>query len=107
MTASHDLRSKLPSVDRVLQNSQDLISRWGHKTVSIAVRQILNEIRDRIAAGQKPDCDMLAVVSAVNSRLLAIDQRGIIPVLNLSGVVLHTNLGLPSGNVSQQPRIRP
>lgn len=93
MTGSNDLRSKLPSVDRVLQNSQDLISRWGHKTVSITVREILKEIRDRIAIGQKPDCDMLAVRSSVNSRLLAIDQRGIIPVLNLSGVVLHTNLG--------------
>lgn len=93
MTGSHDLRSKLPSVDRVLQDSQDLISRWGHKMVSMKVRETLKELRDHIGAGQKTDSDISAVKSAVNSRLLAIDERGIIPVLNLSGVVLHTNLG--------------
>jgi L-seryl-tRNA(Ser) seleniumtransferase len=93
MTGNRDIRSALPSVDRVLQASQDLISRWGHQVVSEAIREHLRDIRERVNAGQSPDWSIPAVHSAVGTQLSASDARGFRPVINLSGVVLHTNLG--------------
>ena len=93
MTGERDSRRELPSVDRVLQESQDLISRWGHQRVSQVIREHLSNMRERISAGQEPERSILAIHCAINTQLSASDARGIRPVINLSGVVLHTNLG--------------
>ena len=93
MTGHRDIRSELPSVDRVLQASQDLVSRWGHQRVSQTIREHLGNIRDRFNAGQSPDWSIPAIHFAIDTELSASDARGIRPVINLSGVVLHTNLG--------------
>jgi L-seryl-tRNA(Ser) seleniumtransferase len=93
MTGNSDIRRELPSVDRVLQEAQDLVSRWGHQKVSAAIREQLCDIRERVEAGQSPDWSIQAIHTAVNTRLSASDAHGIRPVINLSGVVLHTNLG--------------
>ncbi|MBA6413155.1 L-seryl-tRNA(Sec) selenium transferase [Parahaliea sp. F7430] len=93
MTGERDIRRALPSVDRVLQNSQDLVARWGHLRVSKAIRKHLDSIRQSIDAKQKPDLSILAIHSAISTALAASDAQSIRPVINLSGVVLHTNLG--------------
>jgi L-seryl-tRNA(Ser) seleniumtransferase len=93
MTGDRDIRRELPSVDRVLQEAQDLVSRWGHQKVSEAIREQLCDIRERVNAGQSPDWSVQAIHTAVDTRLSASDAHGIRPVINLSGVVLHTNLG--------------
>ncbi|MEE4143490.1 MAG: L-seryl-tRNA(Sec) selenium transferase [Halieaceae bacterium] len=93
MTGERDIRSELPSVDRVLQASQDLVLRWGHQMVSEAIRGQLHQIRESANAEQRSEWSICAVHSAVNTRLSASEARGIRPVINLSGVVLHTNLG--------------
>ena len=93
MTDRRDARSELPSVDRVLQESQDLVSRWGHLVVSDAIREHLRRIRKDLNEGQSPDWSISAVHTAVNTKLSASDTNGLRPVINLSGVVLHTNLG--------------
>ncbi|RLQ20718.1 L-seryl-tRNA(Sec) selenium transferase [Seongchinamella sediminis] len=100
MTGHRDARSELPSVDRVLQASQDLVSRWGHQAASDAIRKHLRRIREDITAGKTPDWSIPAVHAAVNAALSASDTNGLRPVINLSGVVIHTNLGracLPAG----------
>jgi L-seryl-tRNA(Ser) seleniumtransferase len=93
MTGHCDIRSELPSVDRVLQASQDLVSRWGHQRVSEVIRERLGAIRASAKAGQRPDWSISALHSAVAKQLSTDDARGIRPVINLTGVVLHTNLG--------------
>lgn len=93
MTSSRDVRSELPSVDRVLQESQDLVSRWGHQNVSDAIRKHLQEIRSGATPAQRPDVSIVAIHLAVSAQLSLSDGHGIRPVINLSGVVLHTNLG--------------
>ena len=93
MTADRDIRRELPSVDRVLQASQDLVSRWGHQRVSAAIRKHLCEIRESVSAQQASDRSVLAIHGAINTQLSASDACGIRPVINLSGIVLHTNLG--------------
>jgi len=93
MTGDRDIRSELPSVDRVLQESQDLVSRWGHQKVSKAIRAHLCEIRENVNTEQRSARSISAIHSARSAQLSASDARGIRPVFNLSGVVLHTNLG--------------
>ena len=93
MTTPKDLRSTLPSVDRLLHESPDLVSRWGHQIVSDAIRKQLSDLRANISTGQRPDVDLKTIRSAVNLQLSVNNTQGIKPVINLSGVVLHTNLG--------------
>jgi L-seryl-tRNA(Ser) seleniumtransferase len=93
MTGERDIRSELPSVDRVLQESQDLVLRWGHQMVSEAIRKHLCDIRKSANTTQRLDWSIPAIHSAINTRLSASDAHGIRPVINLTGVVLHTNLG--------------
>ena len=89
----HPLRS-LPSVDRVL--SQPAIAALGlpAELVADAVREELAERRAAILAGgaageSSPD----AIAAAAAQRLKAAFRPSLRPVINATGVVIHTNLG--------------
>ena len=88
--------AELPSVDRVLrlEETQTLIRERGRARVTDAVRQVLSGLRSelRISAAQEPVTET-ALLDRV--RLCLDDQaRGSLrPVFNLTGTVLHTNLG--------------
>ena len=83
MTSHQDARSELPSVDRVLQESKDLILRWGHQRVSEAIRDHLRITREAISAGQDSNLSITAIRSAVDKNLSASNVTGILPVINL------------------------
>lgn len=93
MNGKQDLRRRLPSVDRVLQTSQELVARWGHQRVSDAIRRELHRLRNAAEPATASDCTPTDVREAVAGRLQAMDAGGLRPVINLSGIVLHTNLG--------------
>ena len=93
MTTEEELR-KLPSVDRLLQEESvaQLAGRWGHDLTVSAARETLDEVRETIRAGQAcPPLDALA--GALGARLAARLQPTLRPVINATGVILHTNLG--------------
>jgi L-seryl-tRNA(Ser) seleniumtransferase len=82
--------ARLPSVDRMLRwpLMAALIESHGRALVLDAVRAELAACR---ASGElRPDEELAAAVDARLKRLLAPSLR---PVLNLTGTVLHTNLG--------------
>ena len=83
-------RSALPSVDRILRSEEAgvLIARHGRPLVVDAVRAALDE-RRRCNAQASPD-EILAESTAALARLMRPSQRR---VFNLTGTVLHTNLG--------------
>ncbi|MDO5622295.1 MAG: L-seryl-tRNA(Sec) selenium transferase [Paracoccus sp. (in: a-proteobacteria)] len=85
-----DLRD-LPSVDQMLgsDTGRALVAQHGRALVTAACREQLDAMRTAIRAGQAPG-EALAGVSA---RLAAQAQTGLRPMLNLTGTVLHTNLG--------------
>ena len=94
MNAPHDPRRKLPSVDTLLREPalNDLAARHGHARVLASVREVLRAARDQIAAGRDiPDKDNLAAACA--TWLEAEARPSLRRVFNLSGTVLHTNLG--------------
>jgi L-seryl-tRNA(Ser) seleniumtransferase len=81
-------RAALPAVDRVLRDAGDLIDRHGRALVTEAVRDALAARR---AQGEGADVDaILAAADAALARLTRKSQRR---VFNLTGTVLHTNLG--------------
>jgi L-seryl-tRNA(Ser) seleniumtransferase len=83
-------RAALPSVDRVLRGSgaSTLIERHGRALVVDAVRSMLADYRSRRQAAS-----VEAVLTDCGERLARMAQPSQRRVFNLTGTVLHTNLG--------------
>jgi L-seryl-tRNA(Ser) seleniumtransferase len=93
MNASADLR-QLPSVDRILNAPavQALKPFYGHQLVITAIRRTLDTVREEVrAGGELPTYEALVTRAAAYLREhLAPTLK---PVINATGVVIHTNLG--------------
>ena len=87
----------LPSVDSLLQQEacQELILRFGRTLTIQALRQALDEARraylDASSSNALPDSSHLLQNAAI--LLDAWTVPSLVPVINASGVILHTNLG--------------
>ncbi len=94
-----DLYRKLPAVDEVLNvdGVATLIEREGRPTVTEAARSVLAALRQEIASGRlDEDALKLAIrgiPGAVERHLRRSLQYSLRPLVNATGVVLHTNLG--------------
>ncbi|MDO8787386.1 MAG: L-seryl-tRNA(Sec) selenium transferase [Sulfuritalea sp.] len=90
--------SQLPSVDRLLSTATlaSLLDAHGRAVVTGIVRDVLAETRAAVIAGAPlPDEAALiaALINEVGSGVTAKMQPKLRPVFNLTGTVLHTNLG--------------
>jgi L-seryl-tRNA(Ser) seleniumtransferase len=79
----------LPAVHEVLT----LLASQPSPLASEAVRATLDALRKEIAAGKTVDLRAEAVAHAAAERLVGMQRPGYAPVLNATGVILHTNLG--------------
>jgi len=96
MTREPDVRLRaLPSVDDVLKaNAAALaIDCFGRSAAVTAVRQTLDAARTALRAGKTPPSQPEAIADAALARLTAYARPKLCPVFNLTGTVLHTNLG--------------
>jgi L-seryl-tRNA(Ser) seleniumtransferase len=97
MKTTMDVRRSLPAVDALLAHPvvQAARSRHGQRLTRRAVRQILDETRQRLTLAQTPpdvpDSDALADDAV--ARLAELARPAGRPVFNLTGTVIHTNLG--------------
>jgi L-seryl-tRNA(Ser) seleniumtransferase len=84
----------LPSVDELLQlpAAVRLIEEYGRPLTLEAVRQVLDDLRSEIREGISfsMPLDFLAAAGDLLAKWLA---PSLVPVINATGVVLHTNLG--------------
>jgi len=82
---------RLPSVDQVLKTPPGLaaLELFGHKALVGAVRNVLAEVRAEGGSSRAAD----AIAVAARHRLEAQIRPSLRQVFNLSGTVLHTNLG--------------
>jgi L-seryl-tRNA(Ser) seleniumtransferase len=93
------LYRKLPSVDELLRSPElsPLISRDGHAAVTDAARIVLARLRGAIADGQlraeNLDLAISGLANAIARQLLESLSYSLQPVINATGVILHTNLG--------------
>jgi L-seryl-tRNA(Ser) seleniumtransferase len=97
MTKANNPRRSLPSVHEVLQAPavQALEQAHDHALVVAAVRAELAAARNRLAEGEVLDgaTGAEAVAAAVAARLGRELRPKLRPVINATGIVLHTNLG--------------
>jgi len=81
---------RLPAVHRLLE-ARDVVeygATLGPETIGRAVERVLDRAR---ASGGSQSYD--AIVAAVVERLRAIGLQGMIPAINATGILVHTNLG--------------
>jgi L-seryl-tRNA(Ser) seleniumtransferase len=89
-----DLRG-VPSVDQLLQTRQavDLIADFGRGLTLEAIRTTLDSYRQTLKNGAKSPLDLDNLLSQVQFTLGTWSAPSLVPVINASGVILHTNLG--------------
>src|SRR4051812_36802729 len=94
----------LPSMDRLLshENAADLLLNYGRDSVREALRVALDAARQWIRqGGTAPHMEELLLAAA--SYLRARQSSTLRPVINATGVILHTNLGrAPLAESAQQ-----
>jgi L-seryl-tRNA(Ser) seleniumtransferase len=88
-------RRALPSVDRLLNDSRYalLVERYGRPLVVEAVRALLDAERARIVSLATDTFDEHGFAERCAHELEQITRSTLRPVFNLTGTVLHTNLG--------------
>ena len=86
----------LPSLDRVLRHAQAqaLAAQYGHQPLVRALRGVMDEARRLLIADPGADCPADAsLVAAAADALERQSRPPLRAVFNLTGTVLHTNLG--------------
>ena len=87
----------LPSLDRLLNRPAlaALLTRHGRSQVTATLRTHLNDLRSRALAGTLESTALSdeAIAQSIESKLTDISRPHLRPVFNLTGTVLHTNLG--------------
>src|ERR1039457_6780340 len=100
---------KLPSTDELLRqpNMQALVEREGHSAVAESIRVVLANLRQEIASGRIADGQIAGtqlneksldlalggLSAAVERQLRQSRSYSLRPLVNATGVILHTNLG--------------
>ena len=85
--------NELPSVDRLLAADAltPLVREHGRPLVLEAVRGTLDEARAAVTSGDT--IDMAELEATVANRVRTVVAPSLVPMFNLTGTVLHTNLG--------------
>src|SRR5215831_10652971 len=95
MAHQPDALRRLPSVDEVMHASAAIVAadRFGRPAAVAAVRQALDATRAELRAGRGNGIAADDVAASALAHLDRDAQPNVRPVFNLTGTVLHTNLG--------------
>ena len=85
---------RLPSVDRLISEEgiKQLEGTYPHELLVELVRQRLERERLSIAAGN-PCLSTDEIIASIRAQLRQLESPSLRPVINATGVILHTNLG--------------
>ena len=95
MNDKEALLRSLPSVDSLLAHSliQTLIESYSRELVIDAIRSNIEFARQAILQSQPFDADESKLVTQIEMRLRDQLRPSLVPVINATGVIIHTNLG--------------
>ena len=86
--------AEIPKVDVLLGQAESLISDHGRSAVKTEVRQAIEAIRGQLLENDQADVPTTsAILDIVKTQLERQHQASLVSVINLTGTVLHTNLG--------------
>lgn len=90
-----ELLSQLPSVDDVLKSrhGQEWLKIYPRRYVIKAIREIIDFRRKEILSGTIKEPNMEEMVPDIELMLKGLSSPSLRPVINATGVVIHTNLG--------------
>ncbi|MBD3418659.1 MAG: L-seryl-tRNA(Sec) selenium transferase [Chitinivibrionales bacterium] len=90
----HDAFNRIPGVDTVLAwpQTQELVGQHGRDVVVYCIRRALDTVRAALKS-EKKQPDKKEIIQLVESCLDSIVEPSLKPVVNATGVILHTNLG--------------
>jgi L-seryl-tRNA(Ser) seleniumtransferase len=94
-----DLYRELPAIDELLRHPEisGLVAEDGQSATTDACRSVLARLREEIAAGHLDETKLRLALSgipaAIRDELSQSLRYSLRPVINATGVVLHTNLG--------------
>jgi L-seryl-tRNA(Ser) seleniumtransferase len=107
--AASELFRKLPSVDDVMRGPAvtTLAASYGHDSVVEAARMVLTRLRQEITSRLLDESGLQLALSglsaAIENQLREALSYSLRPVINATGVILHTNLGrAPLGDAAIQ-----
>ena len=83
----------LPSVSVILDHMRDDAARWGHDAVTGAARAHLEVLRAAIQSDESVVLDLSNIQQTIRDSLTDSAQPALKSVFNLTGIVLHSNLG--------------
>ena len=95
MTESANPFARLPSVDSLLVHPDiaRLKQRYGHTAVVATLRHRLAALREALSSQPDLDCDLGKLINDCRQHLATQFKPSLQAVFNLTGTVLHTNLG--------------
>ena len=88
--------ASLPSVERLLrsQEADRLIAEFGRPAVVSKIRRVLDDLRATLSAhSESENVTESSIMESVSAQIQRDSLPSIRPVFNLTGTVLHTNLG--------------
>jgi L-seryl-tRNA(Ser) seleniumtransferase len=95
MSSKPAIRPRPPSIEAVLKRLRPGVDGADADALASVVRDVVADERADLAGGSEPrDLDVLAEIA--RARLEAFAETGLIPVINATGVIVHTNLGRAS-----------
>jgi L-seryl-tRNA(Ser) seleniumtransferase len=85
----------LPSVSNLLGAAEtlSLVQRFGRQATTDALRAVLNDARETVRRGEGDLPSASDLVLSASHMLIQQDRSALRPAFNLTGIVLHTNLG--------------
>ncbi|MBI5667308.1 MAG: L-seryl-tRNA(Sec) selenium transferase [Chloroflexi bacterium] len=108
MNAATNPFRALPSVDALMNQpaALELVAAYGYPAALEAVRAALDDIRARLRAGEPltPDADVILVRAADHLRREFTPTLR--PVINATGIIIHTNLGRAPLSVEAQQAVQ-
>jgi len=105
MNMPNDVLRALPAVDALLNSPEGtaLVEEYGRAAVLDALRGVLETTRIRLREGASVPCDAAALLAAAAEQLHFSFLPTLRPVINATGVIIHTNLGrAPLSEAAQQ-----
>ena len=105
MNSSVNLLKNLPAIDKLLQskNLSSQIDKFGQKSIKDEGRRQIADLREAILGGDDESIAWLsstdffdAFCGKISAAVQAQYSSSLIPVFNLTGTVVHTNLGRAS-----------